>query len=122
MSDPANLLNLATELAGHAQNLRETGNKLEEMAKTLRSEAAKWADDKARAAEQAAQLAAQVAQAARAFSVDVNVGVRAGHGLPHPRTSVNARVDYPGSNPGHGESRAVSVIGSGTSSSSVAEG
>jgi hypothetical protein len=111
MSDPANILNFATELAGHGQTLQATGKRLEEMAQALRNEAAGWADERAKAAEHAAQLATQLAQATRAFSVDVNVGIRGGHGPPHPRTSVNARVDYPGNNAGNGEGRAFSAIG-----------
>ena len=109
MSDPANLLTHATALVEHAQALQETSKKLEELAEALRTESAAWTEERAKAAEIQARLTAQLAQATRGISVDINVGFRAGHGAPHPRASVNARVGYPGSDAGLGTNRVEDV-------------
>jgi len=110
MSDPANLLNHATELAEHGRTLQETGRKLEEIAKALGNDSAAWTAERSRAAEIQAQLTAQLAQATRGISVNVNVGLGTGHSLPHPRTSINAQVDYLGSNASQGGDRVVEVL------------
>lgn len=107
MSEPANLLEHANELSQHGQNLQEIGRKLEELARTLREASAAWKDERVRAAEIQARLTAQLAQATRGISIDVNVGVNAGLGPPHPRASVNTRVDYPG---GNGTGRVIEEI------------
>jgi hypothetical protein len=110
MSDPTNLLTHATELVEHGRTLQETGRKLGAIAEALRNDSTAWSDERARATEVQAQLATRLAQATRGISVDINVGFKTGHGTAHPRTSVNARVDYPASDAGHGNERVVEVI------------
>jgi hypothetical protein len=110
MSDPANLVNHANELVEFGRTLQETGRKLEEVAEALRNESAAWAKEKARADEVQARLTAQIAQATRGVSINVNLGAGVGHSPSRPRTSVNARVDHPGSNATQGGNRVVEVL------------